>query len=71
MDARTIIGLLIFIVCVALLERSVIDAIWKADEQDGSKVPSTEDSLSKGKVRNWRAAPPYEPLASLKLHRTG
>ncbi len=71
MDARTIIGLLIFIVCVALLERSVIDAIWNADEQDEAKAAPTEDSLSKGKVRDWDAIPPFKPLASLKLRRSG
>ncbi len=71
MDARTMIGLLIFIVCAAVLERSVMNAMWNADDQDGSDLAQPEDGCSKEIEPVWRAPAPTKSLASLKLHRTG
>ena len=70
MDAWTLIGLLIFIVCAALLEQLVMNAIWDAGDQDESETTATEDGYSKETEPDLQAALRFKPLAFFKLHRT-
>ena len=66
MDARTIIGLLIFIIFVALVKWLVIDAIWKAVEPDGPNEPSPENgTLTEIGQRRIKAVS-FNPLTLLK-----
>ncbi len=66
MDARTMIGLLIFIIFVALVKWLVIDAIWKAVEPDGPNDPSPENgTFAEIEQRRFKAAP-FNPLTLLK-----
>jgi hypothetical protein len=66
MDARTIIGLLLFVVFVALVKWLVIDAIWKAAEPDGTHEPSPENGGLPEIEQGRCEAIPFKPLTLLK-----
>jgi hypothetical protein len=71
MDAETIVGLLLFIVSIALLERLVIGVIWDAGHRDDPEAASLEEKLLSGREMSEAKTVPLKSQGSLNLHRMG